>query len=38
MALFKRNPNEADYYGGKKHFIDVNEFLNDVHEDVDLRD
>ena len=23
MALFKRNPNEADYYGGKKHFIDV---------------
>ena len=23
MALFKRNPNEADYYGGKKHFTDV---------------
>ena len=23
MALFKRNPNEADYDGGKKHFIDV---------------
>lgn len=23
MALFKRNPNEADYYEGKKHFIDV---------------
>ena len=23
MALFKRNPKEADYYGGKKHFIDV---------------
>ena len=23
MALFKKNPNEAAYYGEKKHFIDV---------------
>ena len=23
MSLFKKNPNEAAYYEGKKHFIDV---------------
>lgn len=23
MAIFKKNPNEAEYYEGKKHFIDV---------------
>lgn len=23
MGLFKKNPNEADYVGGKKHFIEV---------------